>query len=302
MNNFISVIIPSYNSSKTIIYTLDGLFRQMGECLKEVIVVDSSDDGKIQEIISNNKNKKIKFINSGIRVMPAIGRNIGAAHATGTLLAFIDSDAYPAEDWLMEIARAYEKGRLAGGGGIELPEFQQKSSVAVAQYYLQFNEYMCYGAEREKDFVPACNLFCDKELFNKAGGFPEIRASEDTLFCLRINQINKLWFEPQAKVFHIFREQWRSFLDNQKLLGRYIIIYRRKYYNSVIYKGILPVILLPGFICVKLLRIIFRLLKTEWSQVYRFIKTQPTFLIGLLYWSIGFIKGCFPENNNNDTI
>jgi len=194
--------------------------------------------------------------------------------------------------------KAYENSCLAGGGGIEVPGFQRNKPIALAQYYLQFNEYIGSGNNRSKSFVPSCNMFCDRKLFQKAGGFPEIRAAEDVLLGLKLSKMTKMYFIPEATVYHIFREDWQLFLKNQILLGRYISIYRKKYYGSFIYKGPLPLILLPAFLCVKLLRIISRISQTGWSHIYRFTIVMPAFLLGLLFWSFGFIGGCLNNNRN----
>jgi O-antigen biosynthesis protein len=294
MNISISVIIPCYNSFSTIEYTLDGLMRQNKEYLKDVIVVDSSEDSKrMKDVVAKYDAKLVKLINAGIRVMPAIGRNIGAAHSKGTLLAFIDSDAYPDTDWIDTIADSYSRGHLVAGGSVDIPDFQTKSRIALAQFFLQMNEYMCIGEERPKQFIPSVNLYCEKTIFEKAGGFPEIRASEDVLFGLKINEIADMWFLPRSKVFHIFRENFNQFRDNQKLLGKYVMIYRRRYYDKFIYKGVMPIMLFPLFLGVKIARIVFRILKSNRRYILLFLFSLPYFVIGMLFWSMGFLQACF---------
>jgi GT2 family glycosyltransferase len=151
---------------------------------------------------------------------------------------------------------------------------------------------MCIGDDRVKSFVPSCNMFCDRELFQKVGGFPEIRAAEDVLFGLKASKVSQLWFLPKVKVYHIFRKDWAGFLKNQMLLGRYVSIYRKSYYDSFIYKGIMPLVLFPVFLFIKLFRIILRIFLSGWHHISRFMIASPVFLIGLLFWSAGFIKGC----------
>lgn len=300
MKKKISVIIPSFNSALTISRVLDVLSAQTGKGLiSEVIVVDSSNDVSTKGLLSRYESDKLKVINAGERIIPAIGRNIGALHANGEILAFIDSDAYPGHNWIENIEKAYENGCMVGGGGLEIPDFQKKKAIALAQYYLQFNEYIAVGSDRIKKFVPSCNMFCDKKLFHKVAGFPEIRAAEDVLFGLNVGKITPLWFVPEAKVFHIFRKDWKSVLKNQMILGKYISVYRKRYYNSFIYKGVMPIILFPGFLCIKLFRIILRISQAGWHHVYHFVMVFPAFLLCLLFWGIGFIGGCLNNRNEN---
>jgi len=295
----VSVIIPSFNSGQTIERAFRAINVQtLKNLISEIIVVDSSSDNNTKEILSRYKSEEIKVIDAGIKVMPAISRNIGASHAKGELLLFLDADTYPASDWLEKILEAYEKGYMVGGGGIALPDFQENSFLARAQYYLQSNEYLPCGKDKIKKFVPACNMFCDRELFNSLGGFPEIRAAEDVLFGLNASKRAQLLFVPEAKVYHIFNENWQRFIKNQKLLGRYIYLYRKQYYNNFMYKGVISIVLFPVIFCIKLLRIMLRIFQAGWHHIYHFIITIPIFLVGLLSWSIGFIGGCLSEGNS----
>ncbi len=296
--NQVSVIIPSYNSLVTIGRTLDALFAQTElNAVCEIFVVDSSDDGITKKILAQYEKSfdVLKIIHPGIRVMPAIGRNIGAQEAEGDILVFLDSDAYPAEDWMATILDAFSCGYKAGGGSYLLPPFQQKKAIAKAQWYLQFNEFLPTGTIRVKKFFPACNLFCEKELFMRVGGFPEMRASEDVLFGFKVSDIEKMWFIPEARVYHIFREEIKAFQRNQELLGKHIIKYRRQRSKSPMYRGLIPVLLLPAFLLVKCLLISRRIANAGFKYFVDLLRSLPLFLYGLLFWAVGFYKGCLEK-------
>jgi glycosyltransferase involved in cell wall biosynthesis len=127
MNIQISVIIPSYNSSKTLVHTIEGIINQQNIDSYEVIVVDSSDDGNMERIIYKYASSSIiQFIRSEKKLSPSQGRNLGASHSKGSLLVFFDSDVIPSPDFLVKVKEAYESGYLAGGGGIDIPDFQKK--------------------------------------------------------------------------------------------------------------------------------------------------------------------------------
>lgn len=291
--SFISFIIPSYNSHKTINLALASIFKQISFiCVKEVIVVDSSDDGKTRELLNDIR---LKIILLDKKTSPALGRNIGAQNATGDLLCFIDSDVYLDENWVGRILKAYEEGCKVGAGSISIPDFQSKNNLALAQLYLQFNEFLDVGKKRQLAIVPACNMFVERELFNQAGGFPDIRASEDVLLCLKIGALTKIWFIPDARCFHIFRESLHSYFNNQKILGEYIIIYRRMMYSKWYYQGLWPVLILPAFLIIKITRIKLRIYKAGWQHYKKFVMSSILFLAGLFYWSIGFVQGCFSK-------
>jgi glycosyltransferase involved in cell wall biosynthesis len=297
MSASISVIIPSFNSSSTIGYTLDGLMNQKSVKADQIIVVDSSDDGKFESIISEYKNSKIiNFIHFNKKLTPAEARNIGLKQASGDLLVFLDSDAGPSQNLILMYAKAYKNGCMAGGGGIELPDFQSNRPIPVAQYYLQCNEYIPVGEKRIKNFLTGCNFFCDKGLLLKVGGFPGLRASEDVLLGLSLSKITKVWFFPDASVFHIFRDDWKSFLLNQRLLGKYVGIYRKKISNHFLTNKLILIILFPFFYFYKYFRIMPRIYHAGSRHRHQFLKIIPIFSFGLLHWTLGFIIGSMDSN------
>ena len=291
----VSVIIPAYNSMKTIPSTLAHLSRQ-ARLIHEVIVVDSSPaeiQRELAELASQYPNVKTVFLDQ--KTMPAKGRNIGASKAEGELLLFIDSDAYPDDDWVETVLESYRNGCMVGGGSLELPDFQEKRLIAVAQYFLQFNEFISVGEKRRKQFVPSCNLFCDKKLFETLGGFPEVRASEDVLFGLNASKTNELWFLPESKVFHIFGESWERFRSNQFLLGKYVAAYKKDQLKHSLKRYLFsPAVQIPALPAVpfyKYMLLLRRIVGADVKHIAMFSKAAPAVFLGLLIWSAGFLQG-----------
>lgn len=291
-----SVIVPSYRSAATLGRTLKSLRAIPESMLNEIIVVDSSEDEASRRFVASQADGRVQVIALERQTMPAVARNIGARHAVGDLLVFIDSDAYAAQGWLERILEAHASGCRVGGGSVGLPDFQSQKPVALAQYYLQFNEFLKPGVSgspalerRRVRFVPSCNLFCEKKLFDSVGGFPEIRASEDVLFGLAAGRQTDVWFVPEAEIKHVFRESYSAFFSNQRLLGRYIFLYRKKEDpDRFYYKGLWPVVFLPAFLAVKLARIIWRVVRLGLLDTLRFALVFPFFLAGLAAWAWGF--------------
>jgi len=290
----ISVVVPSYNSFLTIEKTLQHLLDQKGGPAKEIVVVDSSDDTKTREILDRFEKRGVRVTRLANKTMPGHTRNLGAAQCTGKVMAFIDSDAYPAPDWLEKIGEAVASGCRVGGGSLKLPDFQKHNALALAQYFLQFNEFLDSGKRRVKMFVPSVNLFCERALFEELGGFPPIRASEDVMFGLEAGKRTPVYFEPAIKIYHIFREEIGPYFRNQIVLGKGILIYRRMHYNSWMYRGALvPVLLLPGFVLIKFFMMTGRILAMgKMREFVGFLYSLPLFLAGLWYWSVGFFQGC----------
>lgn len=293
MSFSVSIIIPAYNSGATIEQTLAGIERQTAQAaILEVLIVDSSDREESLAVVKRVEKGKVRVICAGTRVMPALGRNRGAKEAKGDLLLFIDSDAYPAPDWVEKILAACAEGSQVGGGSVELPPFQNDKPIADAQLLLSFNEFLPVGKKRQVMFVPSCNLFCRKELFESIGGFPDIRASEDVMFGINAGKKSPVWFVPDAVIFHIFRERKEDYISNQVLLGKYIFIYRSDLNPGTFYlKGRLPLLLLPGILAVKAARIFIRLFRAGPRFIKRLLRVLPLFFLGFYYWGAGFVQG-----------
>jgi glycosyltransferase involved in cell wall biosynthesis len=288
----VSIIIPSYNSYKTIQYTIEQILSFADqEKLTEIIIVDSSDDKVTKKYLNSIVGGKIKIITSGVKIMPAVQRNLGANHAVGNLLLFIDSDAYPSKYWVQQIILAYQSGYKVGGGSYLVPDFQKNSKIVLAQYYQEFGEYLPAGKIRKKKILPSCNFFCDKSLFHSINGFPQIRASEDSLFCLNVGKYSDIIYLPQASVYHIFREDKDHFLSNQHLIGKYVYKYRKNYYNSFYLKGFIFYLFIPLIFITKLYRIHTRAMKGGFGHYSLFLRSLFYINIGLLAWLRGFISG-----------
>lgn len=109
----LSIIIPCYNSEKTIRRLLDSLTHQKFKDYEIIIIDDCSMDSTfyiIEEYVRHSdvsirldKNQK----NSG----PGISRNRGIDMATGDYLAFIDSDDDISTDYLESISTEIAKNK-----------------------------------------------------------------------------------------------------------------------------------------------------------------------------------------------
>ncbi len=299
----ISVIIPSYNSARTISYTLNSLFNlPKAEFLKEIIVVDSSDDKiSLALLKEHKKNYTIKLIHFKKRTIAAEARNIGAGEAKGEILAFIDADAFVERNWLKIIKENYQKGVKLASGSILLPDFQKTKRIAVAEHFLEFNEFMTAPKRLRKKIIPSCNMFCDKKLFIKLGGFPVIETSllfksEDVLFSLKASRFTDVYFIPELRAYHICRDTFKKYLKNQMLLGYSNLIFRSIAYKKNVYYGLVPLFLIPFIMIVKAFRILRRILKTkDISRVLKFFSVLDLFMLGLISWGWGFGRASFSK-------
>lgn len=93
MKNLVSIVTPSYNSSKYIKQTIQSVLSQTYENWELIVVDDCSTDNSVEIIkefaVNNSKIRLLEFqINKGA----AEARNAAITMAKGEFIAFLDSD------------------------------------------------------------------------------------------------------------------------------------------------------------------------------------------------------------------
>ncbi len=109
----VSVIIPAYNSSKTILNTLLSVKKQNYDNIEVIVIDDGSVDNTaaiVERFSEQNGDLNIVLIkkeNGGV----SVARNIGMKRATGDLIAFLDSDDEWLEDKLKKQIQVLEENK-----------------------------------------------------------------------------------------------------------------------------------------------------------------------------------------------
>lgn len=93
-SNKISIIVPVYNSEKSLKRCVDSIINQTYRNLEILLINDGSTDGSLKICndfaISDNRVKLVNKKNGGV----SSARNIGLDIATGDYYGFVDSDDY----------------------------------------------------------------------------------------------------------------------------------------------------------------------------------------------------------------
>jgi len=95
----VSVIIPAYNEYRDLANCIQSLLKQ--KPTPEIIIVD---DGSTDDTLKIAKSFSVKFFtqkHSG----PALARNLGAKHATGDILVFVDADMYFQSNFISQLVK-----------------------------------------------------------------------------------------------------------------------------------------------------------------------------------------------------
>ncbi len=220
-----SVIIPSYNSEKTINNCLEALQSQTFKDIEIIVIDDGSNDGTAS-IIKSFKN--VKFFKKSHKG-PASARNFGAKMAKGKILLFTDSDCEPDKNWVAEMAAPFSDKTVAGVSGTY--RTRQKELIArFAQYEIE-ERHQNMAESESIDFIGTFSAGYRKDIFVKFGGFDEsfsTSAGEDPELSFRLAEKGyKMVFTPNAFVYHTHPNTLKKFLRQK---------YRNSYWRVMVYQ------------------------------------------------------------------
>jgi glycosyltransferase involved in cell wall biosynthesis len=156
----VSVIIPARNAAGTLHRTLDALTAQDLAVEFEVIVVDDgSADGT--GALAERHPLSPAVLRNDAATGPGSARNRGAGTARAPVLAFTDSDCFPAPDWLSRGLEAI--------GDLDLVQGAVQPDPSAPRG--PFDRTVIVTGE--DGYYETANLFVRRELFDRIGGFED---------------------------------------------------------------------------------------------------------------------------------
>ena len=102
----LTVVVLTYNSAATIGVCLDALMQQYYQDFDVVVVDDDSTDETVSIVSTYSSRLRLSIRRNGSHNIPR-GRNIGISCAQTDLVAFVDSDDYPAPEWTRVIVETF---------------------------------------------------------------------------------------------------------------------------------------------------------------------------------------------------
>jgi glycosyltransferase involved in cell wall biosynthesis len=198
----VSIVIPHLNQPDSLDVCLSTLDEQtFPRSQFEVIVVDNGSTFSPEAIIARYPGTRLlREPQPG----PGPARNLGARHATGKYLAFIDADCRAHPNWLSAIARSLSSapdGTILGG---DVQIWRSNNET-----YTPLEAYECVFAYRFKLYIEKhgyCgtgNMAMRRSDFARVGPFAGIQIAEDVEWGARARAAGlTLRYVPEMVVFH----------------------------------------------------------------------------------------------------
>ncbi|TMG08070.1 MAG: glycosyltransferase [Chloroflexi bacterium] len=184
-----------------------------------MVVVDDGSSDLTAEIARRHPQATLLSIpHSGL----ATARNEGLLATAGEIVAYLDSDAYPAPEWPYYLALGFEKDDVVGvGGPNECPpgdpmRAQQIASAPGGPIHVLLSDDLA-------EHIPGCNMAFRRATLEELGGFDPIYmvAGDDVDFCWRVlDRDLEIAFHPAALVWHHPRSAVKAYLRQQWGYGR----------------------------------------------------------------------------------
>lgn len=272
--------------------------------------------------------QKARVIPSG-PVGPSYKRDMAIQHARGEILAFLDDDAYPRNDWLTRALIQFENPEVAAVCGPAVtpnadPFWAQLSGAFYASYTGSGTQRFRYWpGKRVKEVLdyPSVNFLVRKSVFKEVGGFnTHYWPGEDTKLCLDIIRKNyRIVYDPQVFVWHHRRNSLKKHI---KQIFQYSVhrgFFSKKYSET----SLKPIYFIPSFFllyCISILVMafsvapnflkaytlplaiylaliaIFALIEgVKLKDLRVLIVFPPLSLVSHLTYGTGFLKGLFKK-------
>lgn len=230
----ITVIIPAYNSQKTLPALLNSLSDQIYKDFETIVIDDCSQDNTLGVI----KSYPFQYIRLNKNSGPAYCRNIGAKSARGDILVFTDSDCRPEKNWLHNIHEYFSKchyDAIMGKLILTSSNFLGDSISALgfpAGGSVGFEKIWRVDIMGFTESLSSCNCGIKKEIFHKMGGFDEsfpYAGGEDSYMAYSLIQAGyKIKYCPDVIVFHEARNSFKDFLRWQFRRGESSYLFSKK--------------------------------------------------------------------------
>lgn len=197
----VSVILTVRNDRKGCRLIIDSLLAQT-RTPDEIVVLDAGSTDGTWELLQNYAQATPHLrLHSAPGANIAQGRNIATQHATGEIIAATDGGCSAESTWLERLVQPFEEDgttEFVAGFYRVNPYSLFESVVGLVTMRGQLDPI------DPRTFNPSGrSMAYTKDVWRRAGGWPEwVRFSEDTLFDLKLRQLNVQWRTAPTAIVH----------------------------------------------------------------------------------------------------
>ena len=255
MEQSVSIVIPCKVVDEYAAQCVERCLSLRHEPKEVVLLADS---------LPANEIPGVKIIATG-PITPGAKRNLGLRNSKGEVIAFIDSDAYPRDDWLENALHHLGGDEVigVGGPGLTPPEDSslQKAGGMILKSSLMgglARRYSERGTVESND-IHSCNLIVKRGALKNASWNEKYWPGEDTLLSLDLSKKNqgKMLEARDVVVYHHRRPLFVRHLKQVFAFGLHRGFFTKRYpENSRKAVYALPSLALIAFITMILLSLL----------------------------------------------
>lgn len=264
----LSIIVPMFNSEKTIVRAINSCLFYDCENVVEVILVDDGSKDSTVELVNQTFSQQL--INKTLRIVQlnhqgaGNARNVGIRKATGDWIAFLDSD-----DQLKNLSQVLNDLSKIQNKNVQIVNYSNRKNKADANKLLKGKKLLRdnLGLSRDEtklwDSGPICKFYKRSFLITNSIQFPvNIKVGEDLIFNLLCLESDPLIYVKDMEVYEIFE-------NNTSIT--HLIIYQDIYNDATkltkaVLKFNLPMALKNEFIVKNFSIMIVRFLKSQYPE------------------------------------
>jgi glycosyltransferase involved in cell wall biosynthesis len=161
-------------------YTMDRVDHTV-RCVNSILAGDRQPD-EVLLIVDNNPTlhkRLLEDVPAKVAVFDNDGHGISDARTTairiavGSVVAFIDDDAWADRSWLLELSKAFQCAHVMGAGGRAEPDWEDASAALPSEiHWVVGSTYRGHRTDAGPISRPfGCNMAVRREVFLALGGF-----------------------------------------------------------------------------------------------------------------------------------